>query len=189
MNRLKLFIPLGIFIIIGAFLYHGLSLEPSKLPSTLISQLIPEFKLSRVTKPNEWVTQEDMKGEVALINVWATWCPPCRIEHPQLVRIANQKIVPIYGVNYKDRRENALQFLDEGQDPYKFSAFDNRGTLGIDLGVYGAPETFVVDKTGTIRCKHVGIISEKIWLEKIKPVVESLQTLSEEEINEQSFQC
>jgi cytochrome c biogenesis protein CcmG, thiol:disulfide interchange protein DsbE len=173
MSRFKLFIPLIIFMVLAAFFWKGLSLDPTAMPSALLDKPVPTFALATVNDEQRQVTQEDLKGKVSLLNVWATWCISCRQEHPYLLAIAELGI-PIYGVNYKDDVVKAKQWLKDLEDPYQFSIVDADGRLGIDLGVFGAPETYVVDKLGVIRYKHVGVITDKVWTETLLPIVESL---------------
>jgi cytochrome c biogenesis protein CcmG/thiol:disulfide interchange protein DsbE len=144
------------------------------MPSALLDKPVPTFALATVNDPQKQVTQEDLKGQVSLLNVWATWCISCRQEHPFLLDIA-EKGTPIYGVNYKDDVEMARKWLKDLEDPYEFSIVDADGRLGIDLGVFGAPETYIVDKAGIIRYKHVGVVSDKVWQETLLPIVNSLK--------------
>ena len=122
---------------------------------------------------------EDLIGEVALVNVWGTWCPNCVIEHPQLLKISREQNIKIFGINYRDNNVEAKKWLKKYEDPYAFSVSDDEGTLAIDLGVYGAPETFVIDKSGFIRKRHVGPVNAKVWEEELKPVVDHLRGLEE----------
>jgi cytochrome c biogenesis protein CcmG/thiol:disulfide interchange protein DsbE len=173
LKRLKLFIPLGIFLVLAAFLLKGLSLDPQALPSALIDRPLPAFSLP-VLGEERTVTQASVSGEVALFNVWATWCASCRVEHPFLTRLADSG-VPIYGINYKDEDAAALRWLDELGDPYRVNIVDAEGSLGLDLGVYGAPETYVVDARGVIRYRHVGVVNERVWAEILGPIVDELR--------------
>ncbi|BFM15989.1 thiol:disulfide interchange protein DsbE [Maricurvus nonylphenolicus] len=174
MSRFKLFIPLIVFAVLAGFFWKGLSLDPTHMPSALLDKPVPTFSLVTVNDPQKQVSQEDLKGRVSLLNVWATWCISCRQEHPFLLDIA-EKGTPIYGVNYKDDVEMARKWLKDLEDPYQFSIVDADGRLGIDLGVFGAPETYIVDKTGVIRYKHVGVVTDKVWQETLQPIVQSLQ--------------
>ena len=170
-RRLILFIPLIVALVLGIFLWQGLKLDPRELPSALIGKPFPQFTLSTVKDENAALTQDALKGEVSLVNVWATWCVSCRQEHPELVRIAKETGIPIYGLNYKDTRPEAIRWLDEYLDPYRFSLFDADGRVGLDLGVYGAPETYIVDKEGIVRYRFVGVIDRNIWLNELLPEV------------------
>ncbi len=174
MDRIKLFIPLIVFVVLAAFFWRGLSLDPTDMPSALIDRPLPVFELGTVKTPDVKVTQTALMGEVALLNVWATWCVSCRVEHPFLVELASRGI-PIYGVNYKDDIPAAQKWLRNLHDPYRLSVADLDGRLGIDLGVFGAPETYVLDKQGVIRYKHVGVVTEKVWSETLSPIVETLR--------------
>ncbi len=171
--RLKLFLPLVIFASLALFLYRGLDLDPRALPSALIDRPVPEFSLP-VLGQERLVGPADVIGEPALFNVWATWCISCRVEHPYLQQLADRGVV-IYGVNYKDESAAAQRWLDELGDPYRLNIVDAEGTLGIDLGVYGAPETYFVDAAGVIRYRHVGIIDEKTWNTVLEPVYREMQ--------------
>jgi len=172
-KRLRLFIPLGLFLVLGGFLMRGLQLDPQALPSALIDQPLPEFSLP-VLGESATVNRDAVTGDVSLFNVWATWCASCRVEHPFLTQLAGQG-VPIYGINYKDVDEQALQWLAELGDPYRLSIVDAEGSLGLDLGVYGAPETYVVDARGIIRYRHVGVVNERVWREILQPIVAELE--------------
>lgn len=169
MNRLKLFIPLFVFVVMAVFLWRGLSIDPSHLPSALIDKPVPEFSLPNLLDTEQLVTTEDLKGEPYLLNVWATWCPSCRVEHPYLNMLAEQG-VRIVGMNYKDEDDPAKEWLKNFSDPYAVNIADREGTLGLDLGVYGAPETFVVDAQGVIRYRHVGVVNEKVWRSELAPI-------------------
>ncbi len=160
-------------MVMAAFLLKGLSLDPQALPSALIDKPLPEFALPVLGEPRE-VSRTQVTGEVALFNVWATWCASCRVEHPFLTRLADTG-VPIYGINYKDQDEAALRWLAELGDPYRLSIVDAEGSLGLDLGVYGAPETYVVDARGVIRYRHVGVVNEQVWKTILGPIVEELR--------------
>ena len=174
MNRLKLFVPLFIFLVLAVFFWRGLSLDPTHMPSALIDRPMPTFELPIVKDENQKKTVDDLKGQVSLLNVWATWCVACKVEHPYLIELANAGI-PIFGVNYKDDVVQAQKWLKDLEDPYQFSVVDADGRLGIDLGVFGAPETYVLDKNAVIRYKHVGVVNERVWAEKIKPIIDQLQ--------------
>lgn len=174
MGRLKLFIPLIVFAVLALFFWRGLSLDPSAMPSSRVGDPVPDFSLPTVKDPDRTVTPEVFKGEVSLLNVWATWCQACRIEHPFLVELA-ERGMPIYGVNYKDDVAEARRWLAELHDPYRFSLVDREGKLGMDLGVFGAPETYVIDKQGVIRYRHVGVVGPRVWDEELKPLVDRLK--------------
>ncbi|MEP5764508.1 MAG: DsbE family thiol:disulfide interchange protein [Halieaceae bacterium] len=175
MGRLKLFIPLAVFVVMSGFLMRGLQLDPQALPSALIDKPIPEFSLPVLgAAPATMVSRQAVIGEVALFNVWATWCASCRVEHPYLTQLAARGI-PIYGINYKDNDRDALQWLQDLGDPYRLNIVDAEGSLGLDLGVYGAPETYVVDANGLIRYRHVGVVNEQVWTEILEPIVRELR--------------
>ncbi len=170
----KFVIPLIVFVALGVLLWFGLSLDPKKIPSPLVGKPLPAFSLSTLHEPKKTITPESLRGRVYLLNVWASWCVACRQEHPVLNELARQKTVPIVGLNYKDKREDALAWLAQLGNPYEFSLVDADGRVGIDLGVYGVPETFVVDKTGVIRYKQIGPMTEQVWIEKLLPLIKQL---------------
>ena len=171
---LRYLIPLALFIVLAVFLAIGLTRDPHELKSVLINKPAPEFRVPQLKASDKMISTEDMRGKVWLLNVWASWCVACREEHPWLIKYAESGVVPIYGLNYKDRREDALATLEELGDPYTVSAVDLDGRVGIDFGVYGAPETYVIDQGGTIRFKYVGPMMPGVWKEKILPVVQEL---------------
>ena len=175
MKRWKLFLPLAFFLTFCVLLYKGLFLEnKTELPSALLNNPLPAFQLTTMNDPEQTITREEVTGEVFLLNVWGSWCPTCRAEHPYLLGL-QERGVRIIGLNYKDDRTKAQQWLRHGGDPYQFNIFDPQGKLGLDLGVYGAPETFLVDKAGVIRYKHVGVVDNRVWEEILKPRYELLQ--------------
>ncbi|MCP5297765.1 MAG: DsbE family thiol:disulfide interchange protein [Rhodocyclaceae bacterium] len=169
MNRFLL--PLGIFIVLVAFLAVGLNLNPREVPSPLIGKPAPAFELPQLHKPELTFAPKDMQGKVWLLNVWASWCVSCRQEHPILVDLAKTGTVPIYGLNYKDQRADALRWLKQYGDPYTLSIADIEGRVGIDYGVYGVPETYVIDKAGVIRFKQIGPVTQDVLEAKILPMV------------------
>ncbi|HBS80327.1 MAG: DsbE family thiol:disulfide interchange protein [Pseudomonas sp.] len=173
MKRLLMLLPLAIFLLVAVFLYRGLFLDPTELPSALIGKPLPSFSLPSVEDPQRAVTAENIKGKPALVNVWATWCVACKVEHPVLNKLAEQGVV-IHGVNYKDDNAAAQKWLRDFHDPYQLNVRDEQGTLGLDLGVYGAPETFLVDKQGIIRHKYVGVIDERVWREQLAALYQQL---------------
>ncbi len=175
MKKLVLFIPLVLFLVMGVFLYKGLFLNPQKLDSALEGKPVPAFKLQSLESADTYITNEDLKGKVSMLNIWATWCPSCKYEHPFLMRLARKNILPIYGVNYRDDRTLALrEFMREG-DPYTANIYDKDGRLGLDLGVYGAPESYIVDHKGIVRYRYAGPIDQRVWKETLFPMVQQLQ--------------
>lgn len=172
---MRFLIPLGVFAVMVLFLGIGLTLNPREVPSPLIGKPAPTFQLSRVADAGQTLSPEDFKGQVALINVWASWCVSCRQEHPVLLQLARQNVVPIYGLNYKDQREAAQGWLNQHGNPYVASAFDADGRVGINWGVYGVPETFVIDKAGLIRHKHTGPVTPESLEQELLPLVRQLQ--------------
>ncbi|MGL5359024.1 MAG: DsbE family thiol:disulfide interchange protein [Shewanella sp.] len=182
MKKLVLFIPLALFLTMGVFLYKGLFLNPQKLDSALEGKPIPAFQLERLETPGEIITNEQLKGQVALLNVWATWCPSCKYEHPFLNMLARKKVLPIYGINYRDERAPAIAELRRQGDPYTLNIFDKDGRLGLDLGVYGAPESFIVDHKGIIRFRYAGPIDQNVWSETLYPMIQQLQAEAAKDI-------
>jgi cytochrome c biogenesis protein CcmG/thiol:disulfide interchange protein DsbE len=176
----KFAIPIALFVLLGLLLGYAIremqtgEYSPRDIPSPLIDKPLPSFALPSLTEPNRTVTTADLRGRVYLLNVWASWCVACREEHPLLVALSREQSVPIIGLNYKDEREDALAWLKEFGDPYELSIADHDGRVGIDLGVYGVPETFLIDQTGVIRKKQIGPITEKSWREKLLPMIEQL---------------
>jgi cytochrome c biogenesis protein CcmG/thiol:disulfide interchange protein DsbE len=162
LNRIALFLPLALFAVLTVVLLLGLDKDPAELPSALVGEPFPIFSLPSLHDANQMLDEQDILGDVVLVNVWATWCFACRIEHAMLNQLAEQG-VKVIGLNYKDNREAAIDWLRKRGDPYAFSIFDERGGLGIDLGVYGAPETYLLDATGTIRYRRVGVVDDRVW--------------------------
>ncbi|MCL7944988.1 DsbE family thiol:disulfide interchange protein [Marinobacter sp. ATCH36] len=171
MKRVFLFIPVIIAAVLGVVLFAGIGKDPNKLESALIGKPVPEFLLQDLHDEERELTRELFEGQVSLLNVWGTWCPACRDEHDDLVWLAEEKGIRIVGLNYKDNRDDALVWLDRLGDPYQVSIYDPRGRLGFDLGVYGAPETYVIDAEGIVRHRHVGVVNEKVWEQDIEPLV------------------
>lgn len=172
---LRYLLPAVVFVVLVAFLAVGLSLDPSRVPSPLIGKPAPEFALPLLQDASNTFSNDDLKGEVSLVNVWATWCVACYEEHPVLVALAQSGQVPIYGLNFKDRRAAAMEWLREYGDPYAATAFDKDGRVAIDWGVYGAPETFVVDAQGIVRYKHIGPLTVEDVQQTILPLVNRLR--------------
>jgi cytochrome c biogenesis protein CcmG/thiol:disulfide interchange protein DsbE len=172
--RLKFALPLAVFFLLVAFFAVGLFRDPREVPSPFIGRAAPGFKLEQLHQPQLAFTPAEMKGKVWLLNVWASWCVACRVEHPLLVEMAKGKVVPIVGLNYKDKREDGVQWLRRHGDPYVLSAHDLDGRVGIDFGVYGVPETFVIDKQGVIRHKQIGPITRESLDRTILPLLREL---------------
>lgn len=169
--------PLGLFIVLVAFLAIGLTRNPREVPSPFIGKPAPQFQVPQLTAGPDAqdFSPADMRGQVWLFNVWASWCVSCRQEHPLLVELARSGEVPIIGLNYKDQTGDALQWLSQHGDPYLLSAVDANGDIGINYGVYGVPETYVIDKEGVIRFKQIGPITVEALQEKILPLVAQLR--------------
>ncbi|MBM9592904.1 MULTISPECIES: DsbE family thiol:disulfide interchange protein [Rhodobacterales] len=175
-SRLVLLLPLAVFGVLAAAFYWGLWNNDERLPSTLIGKQVPEFALSPIEGRQDGLSSADLQGRVSLVNVWASWCVPCRTENPLLVELAEAGTVPIYGINYKDDPEEALAFLEELGDPFTRIGADRSGRVAIDWGVYGLPETFVIDAEGRIAYKHVGPFDRRVFENDILPVVRRLQS-------------
>lgn len=171
----RFLLPLGIFGVLIVFLYASLKLNPRDVPSPLIGKQAPAFELRELHAPEKKFTPLDNLGKVWLLNVWASWCASCREEHPLLVQLAKASIVPVYGLNYKDNPENARRWLQMFGDPYVVSFADPQGRVAIDYGVYGVPETFIIDKSGLIRYKQTGPVTAESLEKKILPLVKELQ--------------
>ena len=174
MKALKFLIPLAVFGALVVFCAIGLHLDPHEVPSPLIDKPAPAFELTQLDKPEATIRRADMLGKVWLLNVWASWCEACRDEHPYLVEFAKLKAVPIYGLDYKDQREPAQAWLAERGNPYDASLFDANGRVGIDFGVYGVPETFVIDKQGVVRYKKIGALTPEVLQGEVLPLLRKL---------------
>lgn len=172
---MRFLIPLAVFVVMVGFLAIGLTLDPRAVPSPLIGKPAPAFSLPLVADESRRLGPADFKGQVALLNVWASWCVSCRQEHPVLLQLARRNLVPIYGLNYKDQLDAAQDWLRQYGDPYTASAFDADGRVGIDWGVYGVPETFVIDRAGIIRYKHTGPVTPEALENTLLPLVRQLQ--------------
>jgi cytochrome c biogenesis protein CcmG/thiol:disulfide interchange protein DsbE len=174
MKSLRFLIPLALFVGLAWFLYAGLSLNPREVPSPLIGKPAPAFALPRLDDPTQTVKREDLLGKVWVMNVWASWCAPCREEHPLVVAFARERKVPVIGLNYKDRPGDARTWLERLGNPYAATLIDFDGKVGIDFGVYGVPETFVIDAQGVVRFKHVGVLTRQVLSQKIEPLLKEL---------------
>jgi len=174
-RNLKTLLPLVLFLGIAIILGVGLTLDPRKVPSPLIGKSVPQFDLPPVQGRTAGLSTDNLKGAVSLVNVFASWCTACRQEHPLLIALSQEGEVPIYGLNYKDEPQDAADWLSALGDPYTRTGADIDGRVGIDWGVYGVPETFVVDKEGRIAYKHIGPISRKDWAETILPIIRQMQ--------------
>ena len=175
MKSLRFLFPLLVFAVLLLFLWTGLSLNPREVPSPLVGKPAPAFQLARLDDPKQTVSEQQLRGQVWLLNVWASWCVSCMQEHPVLVELAKTGAVPIYGLDYKDKRADALAWLGKHGNPYTVSISDPEGRVGIDYGVYGVPETYVIDKAGVIRYKQIGPVTPELLSEAILPLVRKLQ--------------
>lgn len=174
MRRVLVLLPLVIFLALAVFLFRGIGKDSTSIPSPLLGKPLPEFALSSLYDESKTLNASDLTGP-ALINVWATWCPSCKQEHAQLNKIARDEGVTIYGINYKDDRSKAQVWLEKYLDPYAKNVFDPEGKLGLDLGVYGAPETYLIDAEGIIRYKHIGVVDERVW-ELLRSEMQALES-------------
>jgi cytochrome c biogenesis protein CcmG, thiol:disulfide interchange protein DsbE len=175
MKVLRWSLPLAVFAVIVAFLFVGLYRDPREVPSPLIGKPAPAFSLTELHKPDQRLTTADLRGQVWLLNVWASWCVSCREEHPLLVALAKANVVPVIGLAYKDNPADGIKWLAANGDPYRTSIVDRDGRVGIDFGVYGVPETFVIDKAGIIRYKQIGPLTSDALDGTILPLVRKLQ--------------
>lgn len=175
MNKIIRFLPLIFFIALGVVLFRGLSLNPQDLPSALVGKSFPSFSLTSVRNADQVMTNVDMKGDITLVNVWGTWCPSCRVEHDFLLGLSKTKRFSLYGLNYNDEREAAATWLIQLGDPYVFSVFDEQGKLSMDLGVYAAPETFVIDHHRIIRKRFAGPINANVWRKEFEPLLAKIE--------------
>ena len=174
MKRLGFLIPLFAFAALAVVLAIGLNRDPREVPSPLIDKPAPTFRLARLDDPATTIGLADLRGKVWMLNVWASWCVACREEHPLLVEFSKKGVLPIYGLDYKDQRDDGMTWLSRMGNPYQASLFDGEGRTGIDFGVYGVPETFIIDKTGTIRMKHIGPLTPEVIATEIEPLVRKL---------------
>lgn len=172
---MRFILPFVVFLIMAAFMYVGLGLNPHEVPSPLVGKTAPAFTLPQLHEPAKQFSPQDMKGKVWLFNVWASWCTACENEHPVFLELSRQNLVPIYGMDYKDKREDGEAWLRKHGNPYALVVSDAEGRVGIDYGVYGVPETYVIDKQGVIQHKHIGAVTPEILDEKIIPLVKELQ--------------
>lgn len=170
-------VPIILFLVLCGFLWRGLSLDPHNLPSVKLGKEIPLFTLPQLLNKGSSFSSSQLRNHVVLLNIWASWCAACVEEQVFMLQLAREG-VPIYGLNYKDETANALQWLQQWGNPYKLIAQDIKGSVAIDLGVYGAPETFVIDKKGIIRHRHIGVMNQEVWLKEIQPMMKKLEQTS-----------
>lgn len=173
--RMVYAVPAAIFLGLAVVFGIGLTMNPRDIPSVLIGKPVPEFDLPPVQGRELGLSREALEGEVSLVNVFASWCPECLREHPLFMDLAERGVVPVHGLNYKDKPEAARRWLDRHGDPYTRTGADRDGRVAIDFGVYGIPETFVIDKAGRIAYKHIGVLNERLFKETILPLIEELQ--------------
>ncbi len=172
---LRYLLPLSLFAILAVFLAIGLTLNPRDIGTTRLNKPAPTFTLPQLQIPSQTLSDKDFLGKVSLLNVWASWCVTCRQEHPLLMALAQQQKVTIYGLNYKDKIADAKAVLERTGNPYAANGFDETGHVGMDWGVTGTPETFVIDKQGVVRYKHTGPLFEELLQEKILPLIQELE--------------
>jgi cytochrome c biogenesis protein CcmG/thiol:disulfide interchange protein DsbE len=173
-NTLRYLIPVAIFLILFLFFWRGLHLDPRQLPSTLINKPTPNFSLPELSNPQKTFSKQDLLGHVSLVHVWATWCETCQEEQPFLMDLARTQHIPIYAIDYKDDLNTAKKWLQERGNPYQLVGFDVDGKTGINFGVYGTPETFIIDKNGIIRYKVIGALTPDIWQNTVVPIIKKL---------------
>lgn len=171
----RFLLPLALFVVLVGFLAVGLNRNPREVPSPLVGKPAPAFTLPQLADPGKTFSPADMAGKVWVFNVWASWCVSCREEHPLLVEFARAGVAPLVGLDYKDQRADGLRWLKQFGNPYDFSAFDADGRVGIDYGVYGVPETYVIDKAGVIRHKHIGPVTVEALQKTIIPLINELK--------------
>jgi cytochrome c biogenesis protein CcmG, thiol:disulfide interchange protein DsbE len=174
MKASRYLLPLAIFLLIVFFLWRGLGLNPRAVPSPLIGKPAPAFTVPLLSDPSQTLSAKELRGQVYLLNVWGSWCVSCRDEHPVLVELAKRKRIPLYGLNWKDKHEDAVAWLERFGDPYVASGVDRDGRVAIDFGVYGAPETYLIDREGVIRFKHTGPLTRAVIEEQILPLAAKL---------------
>jgi cytochrome c biogenesis protein CcmG/thiol:disulfide interchange protein DsbE len=171
----RFLIPLAVFVLLVGFLAVGLKLNPREVPSPLVGKAAPAFELPVLSQPDKRFVPGDMRGKVWLLNVWASWCVSCRDEHPVLVELSKKGVLPILGLNYKDKGDEARRWLKQFGDPYQLSVVDADGRIGIDYGVYGVPETYLIDAEGVIRYKQIGPLTQAILEQKVLPLAMALK--------------
>ena len=171
----KFLLPLLVFLVLVGVFVVGLTKDPSRIPSPLLGNPAPEYSLPSLEDPTQQAGSADFFGKVALVNIWATWCPGCRQEHGFLMELAAENTIPIYGLNWRDNRPDALRWIDALGNPYQTSAFDADGRVGIDWGAYGAPETFLLDSNGMVVHKHIAPLTREIWERDFVPIIEQLE--------------
>jgi len=168
-------VPIGAFLVLVVFLAIGLTRDPSVIPTEMIDREMPAFELPELREDGVMITQDDLKGETTLVNVFGSWCVACLQEHPTLMELSQDDMVKIVGVNWRDEKDDALQWLQRHGDPYDAIIFDSESDLAIEIGVTGAPETFILDPDGRIRFKQIGPITPEVWTDTIRPVLDAIE--------------
>ncbi|MEX2366697.1 MAG: DsbE family thiol:disulfide interchange protein, partial [Pseudohongiellaceae bacterium] len=174
-NRVKLFIPAVFFLVMLGLLLFGLGRDPNQVPSALVFRPVPEFSRPDLLDAMLEHSSQDLQGEIFLVNFWASWCAPCYIEHPYLMELSERDDITLVGVSYKDEKADAMEFLEDLGNPFDYVIVDADGSLGIDFGVAGAPETFVVDRNGVIRYRHVSVIDDRVWENTFQPIIAEIR--------------
>ncbi len=175
MSRLPFLAPLAAFVVVLIGLAFSLANDPHKMPSTLIDKATPTFALASLDDSQSGLSSEDLKGGPSLLNVFASWCPVCREEHPMLMRLARRKDLKLVGIDWKDTRQKGRRWLAEHENPYDRIGFDESGRVGVDFGVTGVPETFVIDRDGRVRYRHAGAVTEEAWRDVFEPLLAQLR--------------
>tara|TARA_R110002096_G_scaffold161007_4_gene327400 strand:- start:3711 stop:4235 length:525 start_codon:yes stop_codon:yes gene_type:complete len=171
---IRFLLPLLLFVVLIGFMWRGLYSDPSELPSQYIGKPAPEFRLPTLKDPARMLSADDLVGQISLVNVWGTWCVGCRAEHDFLMQLKRSGEIPIFAINWRDNRQDALRWLQQLGDPYVASGFDEDGRVGIDWGVYGAPETFLIDPGGNVIYRHPGALTASIWQQEFVPRIEGI---------------
>ena len=175
MRQLLFLLPLTAFIVLVVYFGQGLKKDPTHIPSALVGKSTPEFDLPSIFSDQKGLNSSNLKGKMSIVNIFASWCTPCLAEHPFWMEIHKQKVLPIYGIAWKDKRENAVSWLAKHGNPYSRVGYDPINAVGIEWGVYGAPETYLVDQNGRIKFKHVGPMYQKIWQTRILPLIKEMK--------------
>lgn len=175
LSPFRFILPLALFLLLAALLWQGLAQDPGRLPSALVGKAVPAFSLATLQDPERALTEQTLHGKIALLNVWASWCYACALEHPLLMQLAQSKRVALYGLNYRDDHGKAVSWLQQHGDPFALTFFDGAGRVAIEWGVYGTPETYLIDQKGIIRYRHVGLLDARTWEQTLLPMIEQLE--------------
>lgn len=175
LSAFRFILPLALFLVLALLLWRGLAQDPGRLPSALVGKPVPAFSLTTLQDPEKELSEQSLHGKIALLNVWASWCYACALEHPLLMKLAQSKRVAVYGLNYRDERAQAKNWLQQHGDPFALTFFDGAGRVAIEWGVYGTPETYLIDQKGIIRYRHVGLLDARTWEQTLLPLIEQLE--------------